>query len=170
MGNKTKCKFLKVVLRNSHLSSVVSLSDRLSIPFLLCIGLMHIRDGITKVLQQENCNYRDHVPTPYITNKATAFPWNPQEFTQLTISWTRKANCHFKNFIRNLKSLTFWWNLQSYLLRNMASSRAHLRLDSWWPKPAQLSQFLPGQSILFPQYKYLSDKLCCLLLRVDLTK
>lgn len=45
----------------------------------------------------------------------------------------------------------------------MASSRAHLRLDSWWPRPAQESQCLPGQSILLPQYKYLSWRVCCLL-------
>lgn len=44
----------------------------------------------------------------------------------------------------------------------MASSRAHLRLDSWWPRPAQGSQILPGQSILLPQYKYFSWRLCCL--------
>lgn len=45
----------------------------------------------------------------------------------------------------------------------MASSRAHLRLDSWWPRPAQGSQILPGQSILLPQYKYFSWRVCCLL-------
>lgn len=38
----------------------------------------------------------------------------------------------------------------------MASSRAHLRLDSWWPRPSQESQCFPGQSILSPQYKYFS--------------
>jgi hypothetical protein len=38
----------------------------------------------------------------------------------------------------------------------MASSRAHLRLDSWWPRPSQESQCFPGQSILLPQYKYFS--------------
>ena len=43
-----------------------------------------------------------------------------------------------------------------YLWRYKASSRAHLRLDSWWPKPAQVSQCFPGQSILVPQYKYFS--------------
>ena len=44
----------------------------------------------------------------------------------------------------------------THLLRNMASSRAHLRLDSWWPRPSQESQCFPGQSILSPQYKYFS--------------
>ena len=46
--------------------------------------------------------------------------------------------------------------MKSYLWRNMASSRAHLKLDSWWPKPSQDSQCFPGQSIRFPQYKNLS--------------
>lgn len=51
----------------------------------------------------------------------------------------------------------------TYLPKNMASSSAHRRLDSWWPRPAHLSQFLPGQSILLPQYKYLSWRVWCLL-------
>lgn len=39
-------------------------------------------------------------------------------------------------------------SMRIYLWRNNASSRAHLRLDSWWPKPSQESQCFPGQSIL----------------------
>lgn len=46
--------------------------------------------------------------------------------------------------------------IKMYLWRNMASSSAHLRLDSWCPRPSQESQCFPGQSIRFPQYKYFS--------------
>lgn len=76
----------------AHRSSEVALME-CSIPFLLCIGLMHIREGITKTL-----------------------------------------------------------------FRYRASSIAHLRLDSWCPRPSQESQCFPGQSILFPQYKYLRSR------------
>ena len=41
------------------------------------------------------------------------------------------------------------------LLRKRASSRAHRRLDSWWPSPPHWRQCFPGQSIREPQYKYL---------------
>lgn len=41
------------------------------------------------------------------------------------------------------------------LLRKRASSRAHRRLDSWWPSPPHWRQCFPGQSIPGPQYKYL---------------
>jgi hypothetical protein len=41
-----------------------------------------------------------------------------------------------------------------HLLRNMASSRAHRKLDSWCPRPPQRTQCFPGQSTPEPQYKY----------------
>lgn len=42
----------------------------------------------------------------------------------------------------------------AHLLRKRASSRAHRRLDSWWPSPPHCRQCFPGQSIPGPQYKY----------------
>lgn len=151
------------MLKKQDLGFEVALLESI-IPFVLCTELRHILEGMTNILQRNHNAVSLHISISHITHSICTNlpPKNGLSFAiwkhNLQKFHHRGTHSHFMKPRTTLpphsgpqEATRTRTRLICYLSRKRASSRAQRRLDSWWPRPAQELQCLPGQSMRAPQ-------------------